>query len=92
MMNMRNESEMLNLIIQTAIEDSRIRAAYLEGSRVNPKISKDIFQDYDVVYIVNETRSFIEDKSWIDRFGERLFMQYPEDTVYSHDNIDESYG
>lgn len=92
MMNMRNESEMLNLIIETAKEDPRIRAAYLEGSRVNPKISKDIFQDYDVVYIVNETRSFIEDKSWINRFGERLFMQVPEDTVYSNDNIEESYG
>lgn len=92
MKTMRTESEMLNLIIQTAKEDPRIRAAYLEGSRVNPKVPKDIFQDYDVVYIVNETRSFIEDKSWIDRFGERLFMQIPEATVYSNDNIDESYG
>lgn len=91
-MNMRTESEMLNLIVQTAKEDSRIRAAYLEGSRVNPNAPKDIFQDFDVVYIVNETRSFIEDKSWINRFGERLFMQVPEDTVYSNDNVEESYG
>lgn len=89
---MRTESEMLNLIVQTAKEDSRIRAAYLEGSRVNPNAPKDIFQDFDVVYIVNETRSFIEDKSWINRFGERLFMQVPEDTVYSNDNVEESYG
>lgn len=89
---MRTESEMLNLIVQTAKEDSRIRAAYLEGSRVNPNVPKDIFQDFDVVYIVNETRSFIEDKSWINRFGERLFMQVPEDTVYSNDNVEESYG
>lgn len=89
---MRTESEMLKLIIQTAKEDPRIRAAYLEGSRVNPKTHKDIFQDFDVVYIVNETHSFIEDKAWIDRFGERLFMQIPEDTVYSNENIDESYG
>lgn len=92
MKTMRTESEMLNLIIQAAYDDPRIRAAYLEGSRVNPNAFKDIFQDYDVVYIVNETRSFIEDKSWIDRFGERLFMQYPEDTVYSNDNVEESYG
>lgn len=89
---MRTESEMLNLIVQTAKEDSRIRAAYLGGSRVNPNAPKDIFQDFDVVYIVNETRSFIEDKSWINRFGERLFMQVPEDTVYSNDNVEESYG
>mgnify|MGYP000282039259 CR=1 FL=1 len=69
---MRSEKEMLDLIIKTAEEDPRVRAAYLEGSRVNPNVPKDIFQDYDVVYVVNETKSFREDRQWIDRFGERL--------------------
>ena len=45
---MRSEKEMLDLIIDIATNDSRIRAAYLEGSRVNPNVPKDIFQDYDV--------------------------------------------
>ena len=89
---MRNEQEMLTLITQTAIEDPRIRAAYLEGSRVNPKVPADMFQDYDVVYIVNETKSFREDKTWIDRFGERLFMQLPEENVYYPSDVDQSYG
>lgn len=52
---MRSEKEMLDLIINTANEDPRIRAAYLEGSRVNPTVQADIFQDYDVVYVVEET-------------------------------------
>lgn len=39
---MRTEQEMLGLIIQVALEDERIRAAYLEGSRANPKIPGDI--------------------------------------------------
>ncbi|HAH92745.1 aminoglycoside 6-adenylyltransferase [Dielma fastidiosa] len=89
---MRNEQEMLTLITQTAIEDPRIRAAYLEGSRVNSKVPADMFQDYDVVYIVNETKSFREDKTWIDRFGERLFMQLPEENVYYPSDVDQSYG
>ena len=73
---MRSEGEMLALITTTALEDARIRAAWLEGSRANPNVPRDIFQDYDVVYIVEETGSFREDRRWIDRFGERLYMQY----------------
>ena len=66
---MRSEEEMLALITTTALEDARIRAAWLEGSRANPNVPRDIFQDYDVVYIVEETGSFREDRRWIDRFG-----------------------
>lgn len=76
---MRTEEEMYKLILHIAKEDERIRAVYMNGSRTNPNVPKDIFQDYDVVYVVTSTRDFIEDKSWIDHFGERLFMQYPDE-------------
>ena len=89
---MRSEKEMLDLIINTANEDPRIRAAYLEGSRVNPTVQADIFQDYDVVYVVEETKSFREDPSWIDRFGKRLYMQYPEDSAYFPSDVENCYG
>ena len=89
---MRSEKEMLDLITKTAEEDPRIRAAYLEGSRVNPNVPADIFQDYDVVYVVRETKSFREDASWIDRFGKRLYMQYPEDSVYFPSDAENCYG
>ncbi len=89
---MRNEQEMFDLIINTAKTDDRIRAVYLGGSRTNPNVKPDMFQDYDVVYIVDETRTFIEDISWIDRFGERLFMQYPDENPDFLHNTDECYG
>lgn len=89
---MRSEKEMLDMIMRTAAEDPRIRAAYLEGSRVNPKVPRDMFQDFDVQYIVTDTASFREDKAWIDRFGERLYMQYPEDGVYAPSDVMSSYG
>ena len=76
---MRTEKEMFDLIISTAQSDDRIRAVYLNGSRTNPNVPKDIFQDYDVVYVVTETTPFIADKDWIDRFGEILFMQFPDE-------------
>ena len=75
---MRTEAEMMDLIIGTAEKDERIRAVILNGSRANPNVKKDIFQDYDIVYAVTETRSFIEDEHWIDRFGEPLVIQQPD--------------
>ena len=43
---MRTEQEMLDLIIGTAKNDERIRAVYMNGSRTNKNIKKDIFQDH----------------------------------------------
>jgi len=84
---MRTEQEMLDLIITTAKNDERIRAVYMNGSRANKNIKKDIFQDYDIVYVVQQTKPFYEDKNWIDIFGERLFMQCPEE-VDKHMGLD----
>lgn len=76
---MRTEKEMYDLLLSIANKDERIRVMYLNGSRTNPNVPKDIFQDYDVVYVVNETKPFIEDKEWIKSFGEILYMQYPDE-------------
>ncbi|MGZ4107890.1 MAG: aminoglycoside 6-adenylyltransferase, partial [Tumebacillaceae bacterium] len=64
---MRNEQEIMDLILHTAQEDARVRAVIMNGSRVNPNVEKDIFQDYDVVYVVDEIASFTSDHSWVDR-------------------------
>lgn len=76
---MRSEREMYELIISTAENDDRIRAVYMNGSRTNPNVPRDIFQDYDIVYVVKENAPFYEDKGWIDIFGERLYMQCPDE-------------
>lgn len=92
---MRSEQEMFDLILNTARADDRIRAVYMNGSRTNPNAPKDLFQDYDIVYVVWDTRPFIDDKAWIDRFGERLYMQCPEDTDLAlgyETDIENCYG
>lgn len=91
-MGMRTEQEMYDFIIRTAKEDERICAVYMNGSRTNPNAPKDIFMDYDIVYVVHETESFMEDKKWIDRFGERMFMQYPEDNTEEASDKHNFYG
>lgn len=89
---MRTEQEMFDLILNTAKNDERIRAVFMEGSRTNPNAIKDIFQDYDIAYVVRETKSFREQKNWIDQFGERLYMQYPDENCYYEHDIDDCYG
>ena len=89
---MRTEEQMMRLILDTAGEDDRILAVYMNGSRTNPNVPRDIFQDYDIVYVVTETESFQADQSWIDRFGERLFMQYPEDGFFGNGEKEKCYG
>lgn len=89
---MRDELEMIRLITDTAKADERIRACYIEGSRVNPKVKKDRFQDYDIAYVVRETRSFIEDSDWIRRFGDIMYMQYPDNSPYYPSDTENSYG
>lgn len=76
---MRSEQEMLELILNTAKTDDRVRAVIMNGSRANPRAARDIFQDFDIVYIVTEVDSFRDDCDWIDRFGERMILQTPEE-------------
>ena len=75
---MRTEKEMFDLILSVANRDNRIRAVYMNGSRANPNVPKDIFQDYDIVYVVTETASFLKDEGWISVFGEPIIIQEPD--------------
>lgn len=76
---MRSEKEMLELILSTAKNDKRIRAVIMNGSRTNPNVKKDIFQDFDIIYIVEDIASFTSNHRWVELFGERIMMQMPED-------------
>lgn len=78
---MRTQAEMMELILGFARGDERVRAAAMNGSRTNPNAPRDPFQDYDIVYLVSEVDSFKRDPHWIDRFGERIVMQTPDDSA-----------
>lgn len=78
MSTMRTEQEMMELILNVAKADERIRAVYMNGSRANPNVKKDTYRDYDIVYVVTETESFLADKKWISVFGDPLIIQEPD--------------
>jgi aminoglycoside 6-adenylyltransferase len=63
---------MLELIVDTAKRDDRIRAVVMNVSRAVLTTPRDIFQDFDIVYMVTDVASFRNDPSWVDRFGARM--------------------
>ncbi|MQQ64902.1 aminoglycoside adenylyltransferase [Streptococcus mitis] len=71
---MRTEVEMLNLILQTS-KTLQVKAVAMSGSRTNQKVQIDEFQDYDVVYLVENFEELISDLSWLDQFGKPVIEQ-----------------
>ena len=71
---MRTEAEMLDVILQTA-KTLQVKAIAMSGSRTNQKIQTDEFQDYDVVYIVDDLDNLTSDLSWLAYFGKRIIEQ-----------------
>ena len=71
---MRTDQEMLGMILQIA-KKLQVDAVALSGSRTNQKIQTDEFQDYDVVYIVDDLDYLTSDLAWLDQFGKRIIEQ-----------------
>ena len=71
---MRTETEMLDVILKTA-ETLQVAAVAMSGSRTDTKAPKDEFQDYDVVYVVDDLDNLTSDLSWLDQFGKRIIEQ-----------------
>lgn len=59
---MRTETEMLDLILQTA-KTLQVKSVAMSGSRTNQKVQTDEFQDYDVVYVVDDLDNLTSDLS-----------------------------
>jgi aminoglycoside 6-adenylyltransferase len=78
---MRSDKEILDLLLNFAIKEDDIRAVIMNGSRVNPHIKKDPFQDFDVVYLVRDVQPFKRNMEVVGYFGDLMILQTPEDMV-----------
>lgn len=72
---MRTDQEILGLILETA-KKLQVDAVALSGSRTDTKAQKDKFQDYDVVYVVDNLDNLTSDLAWLDQFGTRIIEQH----------------
>lgn len=73
------EDKVLDLILQIAKEDERIRAVVMGGSRANKDCPPDIYQDFDIVFFVKDVKPFWDNMNWInEKFGQPSLIQTPE--------------
>ena len=75
---MRNEKEMLDLILNFARNDENIRVVVMNGSRANPTVKKDILQDFDIACLVKDVSPYVRNNRIPHYFGEILILQEPE--------------
>ena len=71
----RSEAQMFDLILQTA-KSLKVEAVAMSGSRTDTKAPKDEFQDYDVVYVVDDLDILTSNLAWLDQFGTRIIEQH----------------
>ena len=72
---MRTDQEILGLILETA-KKLQVDAVALSGSRTDTKAPKDEFQDYDVVYVLDDLDTLTSNLAWLDQFGTRIIEQH----------------
>jgi aminoglycoside 6-adenylyltransferase len=82
---------MINLILNIAKHKNDILAVCMNGSRVNENVEPDKYQDFDVVYIVEDLESMIFDLTWINQFGNRIITQFPEEQDLYPSELEERY-
>ena len=88
---MRSFEEIKRLILSKAKLDERIRAVLLNGSRANDKIEPDKYQDFDIVYLVDELEGFISEHDWTNIFGEKLLWQLPTEMILGDEEPTDSF-
>lgn len=76
-MKTRTEDEMLALIVGLAEADDRIRVVVMNGSRVNPNVARDPFQDYDIATFVTDVEPFRNEGYVVPHFGEVIVVEQP---------------
>lgn len=76
---MRSEQEIFERICDFISRDENIRAAVLNGSRANPNVKRDPFQDFDVACLVRDVHPYLRNADIVRFFGEPMIVQLPED-------------
>ncbi len=76
-MRTRTEGEMMALILGFCKADERIRVVVMNGSRVNPNVVGDPFQDYDIATFVTDVEPFRNEEYVIPHFGEMIVVEQP---------------
>src|SRR4030043_1519329 len=61
-------------LIEWANRKPDIRAVLLTSSRANPNETLDEFSDYDVIFVAEDIKRYLDDESWLEDFGKVLVL------------------
>jgi aminoglycoside 6-adenylyltransferase len=73
-MNKMNEQSVIDKLTAWANRRPDIRAALLTSSRTNAQSDTDVFSDYDVIFVAEDIKPYLDDESWLGDFGEVLVL------------------
>lgn len=76
---MSKDEILFQKIIDYAKANDDIRIVEMNGSRVNPNVEPDQYQDFDIVFYVNNFQFFIENDLLLNNFGNPLLSQTSKD-------------
>ena len=76
---MRSEQQMIDLVLDFARKEKDIRVVLMNVSRVNPNVKRDVFQDFDIVYLVKEVDPYKRNQRVVSYFGDLIILQTPDD-------------
>jgi aminoglycoside 6-adenylyltransferase len=74
MLKNTDEKAVIKKITEWAESKPDIRAVLLTSSRANPNEKLDEFSDYDVIFVAEDIKPYIEDESWLEEYGKVLVI------------------
>jgi aminoglycoside 6-adenylyltransferase len=74
MLKNTDEKAVIKKINEWAESNPDIRAVLLTSSRANPDATLDEFSDYDVIFVAEDIKSYMENESWLEEYGKILVI------------------
>lgn len=79
---MQARDQTLSNIVAWAMENDDIRVVLLTSSLVNPLAPVDDFSDLDIELVFRENAPYVNDNSWVGRFGRPIAMVEEDETCF----------
>lgn len=69
---MKQEQEIIGLLLDWARQNDNIRTVLMTSSRANPHAFTDLFTDHDFEIFVKDLEAFAMDDGWLNQFGQLI--------------------
>lgn len=88
---MNKHQALYKRVMDYAKRHPSIRLVEMNGSRVNPNIQADDYQDFDIVFYIKDYHLFDFGVDQVHQFGDVLIMQTKDDQIPQAEDMDDWY-